>query len=88
MLKNWFKDNGVKVIKWASQNADLNPIENAWSYLKKRVKARQPKNKNELWQFTQQEWQKIPVKYFENLAYSFPSRMKQVIAAKGHALPY
>ena len=75
-------------MEWPSQNPDLNPIENAWSYLKKRVKARQPKNRKQLWTYAQQEWEKIPIQYCENLAYSFPTRMKKVIASKGHAINY
>ena len=52
------------------------------------LRLRRPKNRAELWEYAQQEWEKIPIEYCQNLAYSFPKRMKLVIAAKGHAIDY
>jgi transposase len=55
----WLKDNIVKVLEWPSQSHDLNPIENLWSELKKRVRARRSTNLTQFHQLCQEDWAKI-----------------------------
>ena len=42
VVPKWLKDNKVKVLEWPSQSPVLNPKENVWEELKKRVQARRP----------------------------------------------
>ena len=39
-----------------TQSPDINPIENLWVHLKKKIGKRWPTNKNELIRFIKEEW--------------------------------
>ena len=36
--QKWFADNHIKLLEWPPQSLDMNPIENAWSYVKRKLK--------------------------------------------------
>ena len=76
-VAKWLKDNKVKVLEWP-QSPDCNPIENVWTELKKRVRARRPTNLTQLHQLCQEEWTKIHPTYCG----------KQVKQFKGNATKY
>jgi len=81
---------GLKVLPWVGHSADVNPIENAWAELERRLRARPtaPKTKDQLFSVLQEEWAAIPDAYFKELAESMPRRMRAVIAAKGAGTKY
>ena len=82
--------NNVNVVKWPAQSSDLNPIENAWALLKRKVRERPTyaHNADHLFQILQEEWLAIPTEYFASLVRSIPSRVDIVKQNKGGATKY
>ena len=64
----WY--NCTKVIDTPAQSSDINPIENLWVHLKKKVGNRSPTNKNELIRFIEKEWGKNTIRIWHPEAYS------------------
>jgi len=66
-----------QVLDWPSQSPDLNPIENLWNILKiaLRDRADKPTSLDQLFEFIQQEWKKVPKDYLLNLVSSLPRRI-------------
>ncbi len=46
--KSWFNDHGVTVLDWPANSPDLNPIENLWSIVKRKMRDTRPNNAEEL----------------------------------------
>ena len=68
---------------WPAHSPDLNPIENLWSDVIRRVFARNPCGLEELKQFLIEEWQATPLKLLRDLAYSMRRRLMECIARGG-----
>ena len=83
VVAKWLKENKVKVLEWPSQSPELNPTENWWAELKKRVRARRPTN-----QLCHREWAKIHPTYCGKLVEGYPKRLTQVKQFKGNATKY
>lgn len=81
---------GLRVLPWVGQSPDLNPIENAWAELERRLRKRRtvPKNKDELFGALCQEWDAIPHSFFKALVESMPRRVRDVIAVQGASTKY
>ena len=81
---------GLKLLPWMGQSPDLNPIENAWAELERRLRARPtaPKTKDDLFAALQDEWAAIPGAYFKALVESMPRRVRAVASARGASTKY
>ena len=80
--------NKVKVLEGPSQSPDLNPIENLWAELKKRVRSRRPTNLILLHQLCQEEMAKIHPIYCGKPVEGYLKRLTQVKQFKGNATKY
>ncbi len=47
-LPGWLNDHGVGVLDWPANSPDLNPIDNLWGIVKRRMRNKRPKNPDEL----------------------------------------
>jgi transposase len=81
----WIIQSGLHVIHWPSQSPDLNPMEHLWAELKRRIRSRpnQPSNLKDLWAAIEEEWNGIPADFCLRLINTMPSRIQDVLKAKG-----
>ena len=89
--KNWLQTNGYRVMNdWPSCSPDLNPIEHLWHHLKTRLGkySTRPRNKDELFDRFDKEWNKFTKEDMEPYYNSLPKRIEAVIKSKGRHTRY
>jgi transposase len=90
IAKEWKENKKITSLPWPAQSPDLNPIENLWHELDRKVRSHKPlpKNKDDLWQILQEEWVKLEKDKYKNLVNSMPNRIAAVIKNKGNPTKY
>lgn len=84
VTRDWLKRRGVTLVEgWPARSPDLNPIENLWSLLSRRVSQRGPLSVEELKAFVQHEWDALTSEEVGRFVKSFRSRLLQVVKSKG-----
>lgn len=87
--KAWFRDNGVEVLEWPGNSPDLNPIENLWNAMKRRVNKGNIRNLHELKSQITRAWcLEVTPQECQRLVESMPRRIQQVIRNKGYPTKY
>ncbi len=86
--KSWFNDHGVTVLDWPANSPDLNPIENLWGIVKRKMRDTRPNNADDLKATVKETWASIPPQQCHKLITSMPRRIKAVIKAKGAPTKY
>ncbi len=86
--KSWFNDHGVTVLDWPANSPDLNPIENLWGIVKRKMRDTRPNNADDLKATVKETWASIPPQQCHKLITSKPRRIEAVIKAKGAPTKY
>jgi transposase InsO family protein len=76
--------NAVQCMDFPPYSPDLNPIENVWSDLKRRVEKRNARNIEELVEHVRQEWMATDVTFLSRLVASMPKRCSDVVMQQGN----
>ncbi len=86
--KSWLNDHGVGVLDRPANSSDLNPIENLWGIVKRKMRNKRPKNADELKTTVKETWTSIHPQQCHKLITSMPRRIETVIKAKGAPTKY
>lgn len=84
----YFEDYQIDLLPWPAYSPDLNPIENLWAYLDKKLIFRKVNNARELFAILEEGWKNIPIEVLNELVDSMPRRCQAVIYAKGQRTKY
>ena len=88
IVRDWLHTAGVSVLDFPPYSPDLNPIENLWAIMARRVEKCQCNDDDTLGDVCIKAWNEIDSQVFNNLAHSMPARCAAVIAARGHHTKY
>ena len=69
-------------MEWPACSPDLNPIENLWGILKRKVAKRNPESFENLKQIVISEWNDIPLSTLQNLISDMPIRLGELDGQK------
>nr|ACO51862.1 Transposable element Tc1 transposase [Aquarana catesbeiana] len=87
-INTWFNDHGITVLDWPANSSDLNPIENMWGIVKRKMRDTRPNNEDELRATIKAAWASITPQQCHRLIASMPQRIDAVIHAKGALTKY
>lgn len=86
----WFREKNIRLLDWPSRSPDLNPIENLWGNLSRRVygAGRTFCTVEDLKQAVNREWAQIPITELQSMVLSMPNRIFEVITNAGGSTHY
>ncbi|KAG1536131.1 hypothetical protein G6F49_013039 [Rhizopus delemar] len=91
VVSKWLNEQDFHVMKWPPQSPDLNPIENMWKLLKRRLFRSYdcpPCGIHELWDCIGHTWYQITAEECQKFIKSMPDRCSAVIEANGFYIGY
>jgi hypothetical protein len=88
LVMRWFHEHGVTVLDFPPYSPDLNPIEELWADLKRRVERHHVRTTDELERQLKIEWEATSPTLLARLSASMPARCAAVVANRGHKVRY
>lgn len=90
LVSDWIERSGFQVLQpWPGSSPDLNPIENCWSVLKKKVRCKFSNSLEDLKKNILKVWtREISPDFCKSLIDSMPRRISQVLANRGQSSKY
>ena len=88
VAKQFLSKEVPELIDWPSNSPDVNPVENLWSIIKRRVEKRKPANLEELNEFLHEEWDRTDLAILNRLIGSMKSRCLALIESKVERINY
>ena len=89
VVKEWLlRQADVKLLDWSPRAPDMNPIENMWSEVERKMQETwpviPPRNSDELWALVSDTWDEVAscTCYVRSLIESMTRRMKSVVEAE------
>jgi transposase len=83
-IHTWLHNNGISCLDFPPYSPDLNPIENLWNDMARRLDKKQADNLEQLQDAAAEEWAATSPELLKKLAHSMPKRREAVIKAKGY----
>lgn len=89
-VREWFEVSGIQCLSWPSCSPDLNPIENLWGIMARKIytNGKQYSNVADLKRAITETWLEINEQVLQNLINSMPNRIFQVIENQGGCTKY
>lgn len=90
VVKDWFTEQNIgSLVIWPGNSPDLNPIENLWGIIGKKIRQRQPRNSSELVDAIKVCWHVMQGDaVLKKLIDSMPQRIEAVLRNKGFHCKY
>ncbi|GFQ68223.1 transposable element Tc1 transposase [Trichonephila clavata] len=87
VTSNWLINNGIQVLwDWPPKGPDMNPVENVFAEMERKLTNRAPRNREELWDLVRDTFQEMMNEnrnYVKKLILSMPKRLQLVIEKEG-----
>lgn len=88
IIKKFIEKEKISILEWPPQSPDLNPIENLWNTIDKRIDRSKATNLDNFWEEIQKAWYSISEAECRCLVSSMGRRCEAVLKNKGFPTKY